>query len=245
VRIVYARKKTISIPPVVNLSIMRLKQLESALSTLHATAPFSNPDIRLEQYHTPPSLCASVIFLAKQNGDIEDCTVADLGCGTGMLSIGSIVGGAASCVGIDCDDKAIEQAVKNRELMEVEEELDFVFGKVNLEGEDGLQFRDSSFDTVLTNPPFGTKHNAGIDVAFLKAALRIARNSAYSFHKTSTRDYLLKKINGEWNDTFESCSLRGEVVAEMKFVIPKSYKFHKKDVVEVEVDLIRVSKEYK
>lgn len=102
-----------------------------------------------------------------------------------------------------------------------------------LTDKDGIALQDNSVDTVLTNPPFGTKHNAGIDVQFLRTATRLARRSVYSFHKTSTRDYLLKKI-AEWG-------MEATVVAEMKFEIPNTYKFHQKKSVDVEVDLLRVS----
>ena len=48
-----------------------------------------------------------------------------------------------------------------------------------------------TISTVLMNPPFGTKNNAGIDVAFLKAGLSLARSNPlraiYSMHKTSTQ----------------------------------------------------------
>lgn len=43
------------------------------------------------------------------------------------------------------------------------------------------------FDTVIMNPPFGTKSNAGIDMKFLKRALKLSNNVVYSLHKTSTR----------------------------------------------------------
>jgi predicted RNA methylase len=87
-------------------------------------------------------------------------------------------------------------------------------------------------DTVITNPPFGTKNNEGIDVQFLRTAIRLARSAVYSFHKTSTRQYLLKLLT--------SWGLNVEVVAEMKFDIQNMYKFHKEKVKDVEVDLIRV-----
>ena len=41
------------------------------------------------------------------------------------------------------------------------------------------------------NPPFGTRHK-GADVAFLRAAFRLARGSVYSLHKSSTRAHLQK-----------------------------------------------------
>lgn len=42
-------------------------------------------------------------------------------------------------------------------------------------------------DTVIMNPPFGTR-NKGIDTVFLKAALNLASHAVYSLHKSSTRD---------------------------------------------------------
>ncbi len=43
------------------------------------------------------------------------------------------------------------------------------------------------FDTVLLNPPFGTRIK-GADMMFLKVASELTRNAVYSLHKTSTRD---------------------------------------------------------
>ena len=87
---------------------------------------------------------------------------------------------------------------------------------------------------MLTNPPFGTKNNAGMDVAFLRAGCRLATRAVYSFHKTSTREYVLRTVRDDWG-------LDAEVAAVMKFDLPRTYAFHRKDSVDVEVDLIRVS----
>jgi rRNA N6-adenosine-methyltransferase METTL5 len=67
---------------------MRLKQLESALSSIERE--FLHPNISLEQYSTSPHLTAHVISMAyHQYADIGPTrTVVDLGCGTAMLSIG-------------------------------------------------------------------------------------------------------------------------------------------------------------
>ena len=96
----------------------------------------------------------------------------------------------------------------------------------------GLPLQGNCVDTVLTNPPFGTKHNAGMDIQFLRAATYLARRTVYSFHKTSTREFLTKTVTG-WG-------MEIDVVAQMKFDLPKTYKFHKQATVDVEVDLIRV-----
>ena len=42
-----------------------------------------------------------------------------------------------------------------------------------LNDKDGIPLQDDCVDTVLTNPPFGTKHNAGIDVQFLENSYSI------------------------------------------------------------------------
>ena len=44
----------------------------------------------------------------------------------------------------------------------------------------------AEFDTVVMNPPFGTR-NTGIDTVFLLNAMKIS-NVVYSLHKTSTRE---------------------------------------------------------
>ena len=89
--------------------------------------------------------------------------------------------------------------------------------------------------TVVTNPPFGTKDNAGIDLQFLRTATRLARRAVYSFHKRSTRQFLLKTIQEDWG--YQNV----KVVAEMAFDVPKMYKFHTQQNKDIEVDLIRIS----
>ena len=98
---------------------------------------------------------------------------------------------------------------------------------------DGLPLRSNMVDTVITNPPFGTKWNEGMDVQFLKTASRLATRAVYSFHKSSTRQFLLKTIQEQWG-------FQAQVIAQMKFDLPQSYKFHKQKSVDIDVDLIRI-----
>jgi hypothetical protein len=69
---------------------------------------------------------------------------------------------------------------------------------------------------------------------FLCSALAMATRAVYSMHKTSTRDYVLGKAL-EWGG-------KGEVVATLKFDIPKMYAFHREKCKDVEVDLLRFEK---
>lgn len=81
------------------------------------------------------------------------------------------------------------------------------------------------------NPPFGTKHNAGMDMRFLEVATKLASDTVYSLHKTSTREYVLQKA--------VQFGATGEVIAELRYDLPRAYKFHKKMSVDVQVDFIR------
>lgn len=87
------------------------------------------------------------------------------------------------------------------------------------------------FDTVIMNPPFGTKNNAGMDMKFLLAAFNLSQNAVYSLHKSSTREYIQKKA--------DELSAKAEVIATLRYNLDSSYKFHKKKSVDIEVDCWR------
>ena len=89
------------------------------------------------------------------------------------------------------------------------------------------------FDTVIMNPPFGTKHNKGLDTLFVKRGLDMAKTAVYSLHKTATRDHILKKAK-DWG-------VQCDVIAELRYDLPASYKHHRKASVDIEVDFIRFS----
>ena len=118
---------------------------------------------------------------------------------------------------------ALSQASDNLK----DEQIDLVLADVST-----LSHSHIKADTVLTNPPFGTK-NKGIDLIFLKFACSIA-NVVYTLHKSTTRDFILNK-GAEFGMT-------GVVIAQMKFDLPKSYKMHKNVNKVVLVDLIRFEK---
>ncbi|XP_068101678.1 rRNA N6-adenosine-methyltransferase METTL5 [Hyperolius riggenbachi] len=204
---------------------MKLKELESRLQQVDV---FEKPKLLLEQYPTRPHIAACMLYTIHNTfGDIEDKVVADLGCGCGVLSIGAAMLGAGLCLGFDVDEDALEIFRSNVEEFELTN-IDLVQCDVcSLPGNWLLK----SVDTVIMNPPFGTKHNKGMDMLFLRAALQMARTSVYSLHKTSTREHIQKKA-AEWK-------VKMDVVAELRYDLPASYKFHKKKSVDIEVDFIR------
>ncbi|KAJ8342328.1 hypothetical protein SKAU_G00322560 [Synaphobranchus kaupii] len=206
---------------------MKLKELESCLQQVDA---FEEPKIFLEQYPTSPHIAAHMVYTIHNTfDDIENKLVADLGCGCGVLSIGAAMLDAGLCVGFDIDEDALATFKMNTEEFELTN-IDIIQCDVcNLEP---AAFK-KKFDTVIMNPPFGTKHNKGMDMQFLKTALNMTRTSVYSLHKTATREHIQKKAS-DWK-------VKMEVVAELRYDLPASYKFHKKKSVDIAVDLMRFS----
>ncbi|KAG0256905.1 Methyltransferase-like protein 5 [Actinomortierella ambigua] len=219
---------------------MRLKELEGYLQDV---AIFEKPKIKLEQYPTTPHLAARMLYTAHTTyDDIENKAVGDFGCGCGILSIAAAMLGSAYNVGFDIDPDAIEIARNNCEEFEVE--MDFVLTDLSASPAPGeetsergpYEMMKGKLDTILMNPPFGTKLK-GIDMVFLKKGIDLANHAVYSLHKTSTRDHILKKAK-EWG-------VECEVVAELKYNLDKSYSFHKKQSVDIAVDFLRFEKKSK
>eukprot|EP00736_Rhodelphis_marinus_P011937 Rmarinus@m.20173 len=205
---------------------MKLKELEGFLQTV---TPFQNPKVMLEQYPTSPHIASRMLYAIDATfDDLDGKIVGDLGCGCGVLAIGANLLGSCYTVGFDVDTDALAQAHENN--TDCEAEVDFVRCDIPsyFDGENG--FPRKFFDTIVMNPPFGTRKK-GVDMEFLKVAFQLARGSVYSLHKTSTRNHILK--------TASSWGAKCEVVAELRFDIPNMYKHHKKRTQDVQVDFLR------
>ncbi|KAL4855508.1 Methyltransferase-like protein 5 [Chlorella vulgaris] len=222
---------------------MRLKELESLMQDI---APFEEPKVELEQYPTGPHIAARMLYtVANSFDEFDGQTVIDLGCGTAMLSIGAAMLGAQHVLGVDLDDDALRIAQQN--VDEYEEALPIDFLRCDVR-QVALQGRLKA-DTVVMNPPFGTRrkgthtqsvnqpHNstvcAGADMEFLRAAFQLSRNSVYSLHKSSTREFIQRLAERELRAT------SAEVLAQLRYDLPASYKFHKQKSKDIEVDLWR------
>jgi predicted RNA methylase len=246
---------------------MKLKQLESALQQVDS---FENAKLNYEQYITTPHLASQIVYsIESQFGDINESVVCDLGIGTGMLSIGCSLMGADLVYGVDIDKDALAQCSKNIDHFDITNiELINADCKQLLKLYDikkNSLFSDIEFDTIVMNPPFGTKYQSngifekdivkttdkdtiksltvdstlGIDMQFLKLASKMAKKSIYSLNKTCTRDFIRKfSLN---------LGLKMEVISELRYNIPKvenrskiQQKTKTKDK-DIEVDFIRFS----
>jgi ribosomal protein L11 methyltransferase len=90
--------------------------------------------------HPTTRMCLAELELLVHVGD----TVADIGCGSGVLAIASVCLGAVGAVGVDTEDDAIEVSRANAERMGVTDRSTFLSGTIEL-------LADSRFDVVVAN----------------------------------------------------------------------------------------------
>jgi predicted RNA methylase len=152
--------------------------------------------------------------------DIVGKTVVDLGTGTGRLAIGAANLGARQIVAIDIDPVAIRVARENAETAMVD--IDWIVGD--------LEAIHGEFDTVIMNPPFGTKQKH-LDKIFLLKAIRTG-GVVYSLHKSTTREHILRFLRRE------GCKV--DAVHEYMLEIPMMFEYHRKRKHLVKVDCYRV-----
>lgn len=235
----------------------KLWKIESKLSSLaDFRAMDGGPRISLEQYATSGHLAAQVVYqMHSRFDDVAGRTVIDLGCGPAILGLGAALLGARHVIGVDIYAPALAVAVANRSALGLDGVVDFVQADVlGLDAAFGLpaaaerdtasllspeadsaQRRRAVADTVITNPPFGTKKgNKGTDMLFLRQAAQLAGRAVYSFHKTATRAHI-QKVAASWG-------LKAEPLAEMVFDLPKMYKAHRQASVDIRVDLWRFAR---
>ena len=193
---------------------------------------FNEPKLRQEQYLTDSETGASALWNANLLGDIKEKVIFDLGCGTGILGIGTLLLGAKKVYFVDSDKKALEIAKSNISKVKSESytigESEFLCQDIVSIGKDGGYMAD----LVIQNPPFGTKVKHA-DTVFLEKALELAR-IVYSFHKSETKAFLERfaakknaKITHIW---------------DFEFPIKASYAFHRRQIHRINVSCVRFEK---
>jgi len=173
----------------IEMSGIKKKNLEIKLESI---PDHPNPKADLEQYSTPSSIASDVLFRAYSNAHIKGKKIADLGCGTGVFSIGSAYLGASSVEAIDVDEKAVRVAKKTAEELSFSDNINF---KVQ-----DIREVKTEVDTVIMNPPFGSQKR-GADLPFLKKAFEISL-VVYTIHNAETSSFLENFIKERGHSLF-------------------------------------------
>jgi putative methylase len=194
---------------------------------LGVVAGFDDPQIDLEQYRTPPELASYLVHVADLQEDIEERTVIDLGCGTGMLALAATLRGPERVVGVDIDDAALGTAQENRRRIAARSSVSWVQADATQ-----IPLDPSTDATVVMNPPFGAQNgNEHADRAFLETTAEIATVS-YSIHNAGSADFVesfAADHDGEMTHAYSA-----------EFDLPKTFKHQSEQSRTIDVELFRI-----
>ncbi len=192
---------------------------------LQDVSHFTRPRLELEQYVTPPDVAASLLWEANLAGHIEGRVVADLGAGTGMLTIGALLLGAERVISVEMDEDAADDLERNLDSLGLDlERVELVRGdarKVTVKA-----------DTVVQNPPFGVWRRHA-DADFVQAAKRTG-GVVYTLHKEATDAVT-------WMEAQAAPGHRLETLSRVVMTIPPVHAFHRKKLYMVAVLLFRLT----
>ncbi|MCL2142863.1 MAG: METTL5 family protein [Methanomassiliicoccaceae archaeon] len=194
---------------------MKKKDLEIRLQGMK---DFIDPDPSLEQYMTPSVIASDILFTAYSENDVHGKDVIDLGCGTGMFSVGAFMLGAGSVYGFDVSEKAVAVARENAKAFGADVEFEV------LDIKDAVRHGD----TAIMNPPFGCQSRSA-DRPFLEKAMELC-DTVYSMHMGTTSGFVKEYIESAGR---ELCYQR-----RYRFNIPHTFSFHSK--AEHNVDVIMI-----
>lgn len=196
---------------------------------LAVVAGFENPRAPLEQYHTPPDLAAHIVHVADLRDDVEERTVLDLGCGTGMLALGAALRGPKRVVGIDIDPAPLSTARENERRVGAMTDVSWVRGDATRAP---FAPRAPEEVTVLMNPPFGAQSgNEGTDRAFLETASELSAVS-YSVHNAGSESFVeafAADNGGTVTDAFAA-----------EFEVPRQFEHHTNDARSIDTEVFRI-----
>jgi putative methylase len=199
------------------------KELEILLSKFKS---FEKPKPELEQYITPSSIAAELLWMAFMDENIKGRNVADFGTGTGIFAIGASLLGAKSSVGYDIDHGSLKIA---RENVKIAKKSAFQLGKITFQKADIAEVK-KKYDTIIMNPPFGVQKKHA-DRNFLEQAFKIAKKAIYTIHKTSQQnDRFIENIANERG-------FLSSKIAEREIPLKATMEFHEQQQYPVAVAL--------
>jgi putative methylase len=241
--------------------ISKKKHLEIAIQSIPR---HPKPKVKLEQYSTPATITADVLWNAHNLGDVFNKKTLDLGCGTGILAISSLLLGAKEAIGIDIDSDSIDVAKETAREMSIHNSnfftKDIHFLKDKLLFRDKLlkkeEYHDSNslekqteslsknndlnesfrnIDTVFQNPPFGSQFRSKKGIDRIFMEVAISLAPViYSFHMAETEEFVSNYFS----------NLGGKVTHKFfyEFQLDNIYDFHKSESKNIKVIVVRVEK---
>lgn len=206
---------------------MTLKQKDLAM-LLSRLQTFARPSVHLEQYATDSELAAKFLWNAFLQGDIAGKTIADFGCGTGILGLGALFLGAKKIYFVDIDSEALALAKENLAILQKHTQ-NFFLAEFLLQPVESFT---KKVDVIIQNPPFGVQQEHA-DRVFLERAMAVA-DVLYTIHKVDSKSFITSFA--------EDHGFHAITVQNVDFPLKKTQKFHKKKVYKVPVDIWRLER---
>ncbi|MDP8012739.1 MAG: methyltransferase [Nanoarchaeota archaeon] len=187
------------------------KQLSIELSKINEV---EHKNVSLEQYQTDLKTAVDFLYFSYENGGIYNKTVADLGCGNGILGIGAKLLGAKTVDFYDIDQKAVDVCEENLLSLKIKSDVyrsDFFDITKN-------------YDTIISNPPFG---------------IRTSFDPALFIEKIKTISSNFFIILPENKRTLEISEKEGTLLHKLGDIsIPAFASGHKKEIFKVPVVIV-------
>ena len=202
---------------------------KSALAQqLGVVAGFADPRADLEQYRTPPDLAAHLVHRADLEGDVQDRTVVDLGCGTGMLALAAALRGPETVVGVDIDPGPLSTARANERKVGSTTSVSWVRADATAVP----LCPPVAETTVVMNPPFGAQSgNEHADRGFLATAAELSSVS-YSLHNGGSKEFVESFAADNGGDVTHAFAA--------EFEVPRQFDFHAEDSRSIDAELYRI-----
>ena len=211
------------------MATIRKRHLAMILSQLDQ---HPNPNPKLEQYTLTGEAASKLLYFAHQLDGIKNKKICDLGCGTGIITIGALILGANLVIGVDIDKKALQLAKKNLGTAANKWELGSLDRVILIRADiNHLNLADGTVDLVLQNPPFGVQRR-GADILFLQKAIQIAP-VVYSIHKAGNTGFIQRSVG---------CA-RITHRLQLPLQLPPTQPFHTKRVHKVLAEIYRITRE--
>lgn len=195
--------------------------------TLSQLKVFENPRISEEQYPTDSEIAAETLWNSAMIEDFNQKVIVDLGAGTGILGIGTLLLGASKAIFVEKDSYALGICKENYQKIKSE----FNVGEAEFLELDVSNYAGKA-DVVIQNPPFGTKEEHA-DRVFLEKAFEIA-SVVYSFHKANTKEFIQQFA--------DSKKFKTTHYWEVDFPLKATQKFHTRQIHRIKVGVFRFEK---
>jgi len=191
---------------------------------------FEKPRVKEEQYETDSETAAAVLWQAYMNDDVKDKTVADLGCGTGILGLGAVLLKAKKVYMVEKDANAIGIAKENARFLEKENKIK-IMDKLVFINQDikGLKLYA---DIIIQNPPFGVKQKHA-DKTFLEKAFNIS-DVVYSLHKIESAGFI-EQLSRDFGFFVTN-------ITDFEMPIKACFDFHRKRIHRIKIGCWRLQK---